>query len=159
MQTLYRDLTVVVATSQKAKACLKRQKKALVSCIAYYLYCLPPFSCQFAFADKLVRHMHPAIAHSEWRTAYSDAFINRIPDSASSSAPQATAVPTSTASTDKQSEAHGLEHSLQTLYRAGQLDALWDMLLQIYPQLEVGITWCILHPASQDHVSVLGGYH
>ena len=105
--------------------------------------------------------MHRTIAHPEWRTAYSDAFINGIPDSASSSAPQATAVPTSTASTDKQkqSKALGLEHSLQTLYRAGQLDALWDMLLQIYPQLEVGVKWCMLHPASQDHVSVLGGYH
>ena len=62
-------------------------------------------------------------------------------------------MPASPASTDtqKQSSGHVLERSLQTLLRAGQLDVVWEMLQQVYPQLEVGTKWC-LHPASRDRV-------
>ena len=43
----------------------------------------------------------------------------------------------------KQNNGHMLETSLHTLLRAGQLHAVWEMLQRIYPQLEVGIKWCV----------------
>lgn len=121
-------LSVVAAASQT-------QKQALLSCVA----CLA--SRQLASAEMLVRGMHSAIAHPEWRSAYSHAYTSSLPTPASSSSPQASAVSASTANTVKQTQLIGnvLERSLQTLLRAGQLDKVWDMLLQIYPQLQVGV--------------------
>ena len=99
--------------------------------------------------EMLVRHMHTANAHEEWRGAFNQASLNRYSVPAEylkgPSELHVAAAPTCTAGSDKQEQEQTnsttvLERTLGTMYRSGELHSVWDMLLQMYLRLEVGVT-------------------
>ena len=88
--------------------------------------------------------MHVANAHEEWRAAYNQASLHfsYTNPAEGHSALHVAAVQTSTAGSDKQEQEQTnsivVESPLGTFYQTGELSSVWDMLLQVYPRLEVG---------------------